>query len=92
MENSFKKIVKAEDRISLPILTKYEMAKIIGLRATQIAINTNIILVPFSKNKFDPLVIAEEELKKGLLNYRINRSMPDGRIETWELKELYNFN
>ena len=55
--------VKDEDRISMPILTKYEKARVLGSRALQISKNSFFMLEIGSVT--DPYKIAEMELKEG---------------------------
>lgn len=72
---------------TLPYLTKYERAKIIGLRAKQI----NSGATPFVKlpeNIIDGYVIAEMELKDKKIPFIIKRPMPNGGCEYWHLKDL----
>ena len=72
---------------TLPYLTKYEKAKIIGLRAKQI----NSGATPFinvKENIIDGYIIAEMELKEKKIPYIIKRPMPNGGCEYWHLKDL----
>ena len=61
-------------------LTKYERAKILGTRASQISRGapTNIT------GLIDPFDIANEELKTGTCPLIIRRNLPDGTYEDWK--------
>lgn len=60
-------------------LTKFEKARLIGIRATQIAngANSTLSLVDI-KSMHDPIKIAEEELKQGKIPIVIIRTLPNG--------------
>lgn len=57
-------------------LTKFEKARLIGIRATQIANGANSTLI--IKGMHDPIKIAEEELKQGKIPIVIVRTLPNG--------------
>jgi DNA-directed RNA polymerases I, II, and III subunit RPABC2 len=72
---------------TLPILTKYEKAKILGLRANQI----NSGCKPFieiSENDIDGYLIAEKELYKKRNPFIIKRPLPSGENEYWYVNDL----
>ena len=63
--------------------TKYETARILGARALQIAMNAPL-LVKISKEdlekiRYDPIRIAEVELKSNILPISIKRPFPERR-------------
>lgn len=58
-------------------LTKFERARIIGTRATQIANGANSTLNDM-KGLRDPIKIAEEELRQGKMPIVIIRTLPNG--------------
>lgn len=58
-------------------LTKFEKARLIGIRATQIANGANSTLEN-TKGMHDPIKIAEEELKQGKFPIVIIRTLPNG--------------
>lgn len=73
--------------MSIPQLTKYERARILGLRAKQI----NSGATPFVKvpeGIIDGYVIAQMELKEKKIPFIIRRPMPNGGSEYWYLKDL----
>ena len=58
------------------ILTKYECARIIGIRAAQIAMSAPILIdVPVAKQS-NFMYIAALELKNGLLDIFVRRPLP----------------
>jgi DNA-directed RNA polymerase I, II, and III subunit RPABC2 len=73
-------------RISINRLTKYERVRIIGIRAKQIIMGSNI-LVKGIENK-TPTEIAELELKHNMIPVKIKRKLPNGMFEIWKLSEL----
>lgn len=72
---------------SLPILTRYEKAKIIGLRAKQIN-NGSKIFVDIPHNVIEGLTIAEKELEAKRIPFIIRRPMPNGGSEYWKVSDL----
>lgn len=72
---------------TLPFLTKYERARILGVRAKQI----NSGAEPFisvDEHIIDGYVIAEMELQEKKIPFIISRPLPDGRIEYWRVFDL----
>jgi len=72
---------------TLPYLTKYEKARIIGQRAKQIETGTKP-LVKVPENIIDGYIIAELELKEKKIPFIIRRPIPNGSCEYWHLKDL----
>lgn len=75
------------DRITQNYLTTYERARIIGVRAEQIARGAPVYLDsrPVHSN---PISLAEKELNEGRTPLLVRRTLPDGGYETWHVKEL----
>jgi DNA-directed RNA polymerases I, II, and III subunit RPABC2 len=72
---------------TIPFLTKYERARILGQRAKQINSGaTAFIKVP--ENIIDGYIIAEMELKEKRIPFIIRRPMPNGGSEYWSLRDL----
>ena len=70
-----------------PLLTKYEKAKIIGLRVTQL----NKGAMPYIKLEnaiIDNTLIAEKELREKKIPFIIMRPIPDGTAEYWNVADL----
>jgi DNA-directed RNA polymerase I, II, and III subunit RPABC2 len=75
-----------QETISVPILTKYEKARVLGTRALQISMNSPIMIDP--KGEVDPLKIAEMELNERKIPIIIRRYLPNGNYEEWKVKDL----
>ncbi len=72
---------------TIPFLTKYERARILGQRAKQINSGaTPFIKVP--ENVIDGYIIAELELKEKRIPFIIRRPLPNGGSEYWSIKDL----
>jgi DNA-directed RNA polymerase subunit K/omega len=72
---------------TLPFLTKYEKARILGERAKQL----NAGAVPFIKvdpTVIDGYLIALAELEQKKIPFIVKRPMPNGGCEYWKLKDL----
>jgi DNA-directed RNA polymerase I, II, and III subunit RPABC2 len=72
---------------TIPFLTKYEKARILGQRAKQIDSGAS----PFVKvpdNIIDGYIIAEIELQEKKIPFIIRRPIPGGGSEYWNLKDL----
>lgn len=76
---------------TIPFLTKYEKARILGQRAKQIDSGaTPFVKVP--DNIIDGYIIAEMELQEKKIPFIIRRPIPGGGSEYWNLKDLENLN
>jgi DNA-directed RNA polymerase I, II, and III subunit RPABC2 len=72
---------------TLPFLTKYEKARILGERARQI----NTGATPFVQVEpfmIDGYLIALKELEEKKIPFIIKRPLPNGGCEYWKLKDL----
>ena len=74
---------------TLPYLTKYEKARILGQRAKQIECGAKP-LVKVPENIVDGYIIAELELQQKRIPFIIRRPIPGGAFEYWNLKDLEN--
>jgi DNA-directed RNA polymerase I, II, and III subunit RPABC2 len=74
---------------TIPYLTKYEKARILGQRAKQIETGAKP-LVKVPENIVDSYIIAELELKEKKIPFIIRRPIPGGACEYWHLKDLEN--
>jgi DNA-directed RNA polymerases I, II, and III subunit RPABC2 len=72
---------------TIPILTKFEKTRILGLRAKQIDEGA----VPFVKlqsNVIDGYTFAIQELEQKKIPFIIRRPLPNGGSEYWKLSDL----
>jgi len=72
---------------TVPFLTKYERARILGQRAKQIECGARP-LVKVPENIIDSYIIAELELEQKAIPFIIRRPIPSGGSEYWNLKDL----
>jgi DNA-directed RNA polymerase I, II, and III subunit RPABC2 len=72
-----------------PYLTKYEKARILGMRATQIANGAPVR--NDQGNEKDPLILAEEELARKDTPLIIRRILPNGEYEDVAIRNLEIF-
>jgi len=75
-----------DKRITLPYLTKYEKARILGARALQISMGAPILIN--LEGETDSLEIALKELKNRIIPIVIRRYLPCGNYEDWEIDEM----
>ena len=74
---------------TIPVLTKYEKARILGQRSKQIETGAKP-LVKVPETIVDAYIIAELELKEKKIPFIIRRPIPGGASEYWNLKDLEN--
>jgi len=73
---------------TLPILTKYEKSRVLGIRASQIN-NGAQILVKQKIKTFDGYLIAQQELDEKKIPFILKRPLPmGGGCEYWKLDDL----
>lgn len=80
--------VPKDERITRPVMTKYEANRIVGTRIQQLNLGAKACIKNVkSRNKED---VAKLELKQKppVLPFYIERELPDGRRERWDLEEL----
>jgi DNA-directed RNA polymerase I, II, and III subunit RPABC2 len=73
--------------IGPPKLTRFERARIVGARALQLSLGAPI-LVELSRGMSDPIDIAIEELKEGVLPMTVRRTLPEGSFQDIPLIDL----
>ena len=88
------KVIRDSDNIiidplhkTIPFLTKYERARVLGQRAKQIETGARP-LVKLPENIIDSYVIAELELQQKRIPFIIRRPIPNGGCEYWNIKDL----
>ena len=81
-----------------PRLTKYEFARMVAARAKQLAMGAKPLVDPSEVGSIDPVMIAIEEVRRGLPPFIVIRSLPNGRRrfrarlrELLELGEKFGF-
>ena len=72
---------------TLPILTKYEKARVLGIRAKQIE-NGSLPLIEVDNDIIDAYLIAQKELNEKKIPFIIKRPLPNGACEYWKLNDL----
>jgi DNA-directed RNA polymerase I, II, and III subunit RPABC2 len=72
---------------TIPFLTKYERARVLGQRAKQIETGSKP-LVKIPDNIIDGYLIAEMELEQKKIPFIIRRPLPNGASEYWRLNDL----
>lgn len=77
-------------RITQKFMTKFEIARVIGARAQQLAMGAPpTISPPTSKGgQLDPLMIAKLELEQYKVPMIIRRPLPDGTYEDWAISDF----
>ena len=82
------KNIEIKEKVTLPILTKYERNFVLGFRTQQI-INGSVILIDINKLKNKTAYnIALEELKQKKIPFKIKRVLPNGNVEKWDIEEF----
>lgn len=72
---------------TIPIMTKYEKARILGQRAKQINNGASIFVQP-KQETFDGYLIALQELEEKKIPFIIRRPLPNGHSEYWKVSDL----
>lgn len=80
-------VIIDDNHRTIPILTKYEKTRILGIRAKQID-NGAKPFVDIPENVIDGYTIALMELKEKKIPFIIRRPLPNGVSEYWYLKDL----
>ena len=84
-----KTIIKDEDRITDPVLTRYEYVRILSDRTAQLAKGAKPMIKGDIK-KYSSFELAQLELKHKVLPFIILRPLPNSKIEKWFIRELHN--
>jgi DNA-directed RNA polymerase I, II, and III subunit RPABC2 len=74
---------------TIPFLTKYEKARVLGQRAKQINSGATVF-VKVPEKVIDGYLIAELELIEKRIPFIIRRPLPNGGSEYWSIKDLEN--
>ena len=75
------------DKVTMPYMTKFEKAKLLGVRAEMIASGDKPLVEIKGKvnNAYD---IALMELKQKKIPLIVRRYLPNGKVEDWRVEEL----
>ncbi len=92
-KNNYEDITKIENEFSAPKIsynriTKYEVTKVIGLRAQQIASGMPVLVETNSTNVID---IAMKEYYQDKIPFIIKRPITDTKFEYWRLEDLEKY-
>jgi DNA-directed RNA polymerase I, II, and III subunit RPABC2 len=71
---------------TLPLLTKYELTRVLGVRAKQI--NDGAPIFVDAKELTDGYLIAMQELYERKIPFILRRPLPTGQHEYWRLSDL----
>lgn len=78
-----------KQKVTTPYITKYEKSRILGTRATQISMNSPV-MVDIGQLS-DPLEIALKEFEERKIPLLIRRFLPNGEYEDWKLTDFKYF-
>ena len=82
-----KGIITDKHHTTLPLLTKYEYTRILGVRASQINSGASVF-IDVSDDIIDGYLIAKLELKAKKIPFIIRRPLPNGKTEFWKVEDL----
>lgn len=77
---------------TIPIMTKYEKARILGIRAKQLNNGSRPFITDLPNDIIDGYVIAQLELEQKLVPFIIRRPLPNGASEYWRVSDLQLIN
>jgi DNA-directed RNA polymerase I, II, and III subunit RPABC2 len=89
-DKDIRKLIVEQKKISMPFLTKYEKARLLGLRIKQLTSGSLPLIDTTGFTNF--IDIAEEELKQKKTPLIIKRRMPNDKYEYWKINELIQLN
>ena len=72
---------------TLPFLTKYERAKVLGIRAKQLDTGSKPF-INITEQMINSYTIASEELQQKKIPFIIRRPLPNGASEYWKIEDL----
>ena len=72
---------------TIPILTKYEKTRILGIRIKQLNNGSNPY-IKVAENILDNFLIAKKELEEKKIPFIIQRPLPNNTFEYWKLQDL----
>lgn len=78
--------VPNDQRITKPVLTKYERVRILGDRSRQISLGAKPMIKGLTN--MNPKEVARLELQMKVVPMRLIRILPTGKRERWKISEL----
>jgi DNA-directed RNA polymerase subunit K/omega len=79
-------IIAKNSKKTIPILNKYEKARICGLRLQQLAEGAKPTIDPKGLKSIPEIVKKEYEMR--MIPFIIERSLPNGEKEYWKMEEF----
>lgn len=73
---------------TIPFVTRYEKAKILGERSKQLSYSNVEPMIKVPPDVIDSYEIAKLEYNANMIPFIIKRNMPDGSCEYWRFKDL----
>ena len=86
LKETYDNLIENKQKQTIPFLTKYEKARVLGIRARQISSGATPLVN--TKGLEFPKDIALKELYEKKLPFIIRRPLPNGKYEDWTLDEL----
>ena len=80
-------MIKDDQHKTTPILTKYELTRVLGQRTKQLNAGAPCLL-DARPNILDNFQIAQQELQAKRLPFILRRPLPGGKFEYWRLQDL----
>ena len=81
-----KESIEKKNKKTVPYLTKFEKARIIGLRLQQLAYNAEPKIDTTNINDINEIV--KEQLKQKKIPFIVRRVLPNGNYEDWKIEEF----
>lgn len=78
--------VDPAERVTFPILTKYEYVRLLSTRTAQLASGAKMMIK--NGENMDPRDIAQYELETKQMPINVIRPLPNGKKELWKISEL----
>ena len=73
---------------TLPFITRYEKAKILGERSKQLSYSNVEPMIKVPPDVIDSYEIAKLEYNANMIPFIVKRNLPDGSCEYWRFKDL----
>ena len=84
--NDIVKNINTKEKKTIPYLSKFEKARIIGARLQQLAYGAEPKINTENLQDINDIVL--EELKQRKIPFIIRRTMPNGTYEDWKMEEF----